>query len=185
MNVLVRLFFCFYALAVTGLAAVFAAVSLHRVPESRLYSFFHTLYESKQWTGIALTVSLTLLVASIWLMFNLLRSPSRPRAVEQVNEHGEIRISINTVESLARKATMRIRGITDLKSKVTVSESGLSVFLKVTVDGEGPIPELTERLQTSVKEHVETIAGVDVVNVSVSVEDIHPPHSQKHARRVV
>lgn len=68
MNVLVRLFFCFYALAVTGLAAVFAAVSLHRVPESRLYSFFHTLYESKQWTGIALTVSLTLLVASIWLM---------------------------------------------------------------------------------------------------------------------
>lgn len=75
-----------------------------------------------------------------------------------MNEHGEIRISINTVESLARKATMRIRGITDLKSKVTVSESGLSVFLKVTVDGEGPIPELTERLQTSVKEHVETIA---------------------------
>lgn len=122
-------------------------------------------------TGLAL-----FLVSLRFLYISVRSGHEKVTSIDQRTELGDIRISLDTIENLALKAGARIREAKDLHARVHVTEAGLSIRLRAMVDGDQPIPEMSETLQRTVKAMVEEVTGIPVADVSVYVANVvHTP----------
>lgn len=97
-------------------------------------------------------------------------------SVHQRTEFGDVQISLDTIENMTLKVAERTKGVRDLKTRVRVVESGLEIVIRAVVDGETPIPGLSESMQKSIHTEVEEITGIPVSSVSVYIANIvHSP----------
>jgi len=120
-----------------------------------------------------IAVGAVLFLLSIRFLFLALR-PGRERtgSIDQRTELGDIRVSLETVENLALKAAVRVRGVKDLRARVRVLDSGLDIQLRSVIDGESSIPHITEELQQGVKSYVEEVTGLPVSAVTVYIANV-------------
>ncbi len=133
-----------------------------------------------------------LIVASIFLLislrffFSAFRFNRREdRSIVQRNDLGVVNISLATIQAIAERTARKVKGVRELKT--TVQSNGLDnvIQLRVTVDGETPIPDMTLRLQHDVKQQVEAIAGVEIAEVKVVVAEVAPvDHMPVRTRRL-
>lgn len=140
----------------------------------RLVSVLYT-HPAQRWTAVGL--GLLLMLVGLRLLVATVSRTGADRGVDRLTEIGYIRISLDTLESLAVKAARRVRGIRNLTARVRMSGNNASVGvgLKLTVDGETPIQTLSEELQRVVKSHLEEIAGVTVDQISIYIADTVQP----------
>lgn len=131
-------------------------------------------------TGEVRAVQISVIVAGIILLLLSVRffvlsvrrdSHSAP-SINQRTEHGDIRISVETVENLALKAASRTRGVKDLRARVRVSEAGLGILIKAFVEGDGSIPAMSEEMQRTVSQQIEEATGIPVAEVSVFIANV-------------
>ncbi|MBB6635525.1 alkaline shock response membrane anchor protein AmaP [Cohnella thailandensis] len=120
---------------------------------------------------IAIGVVLLLLSLRIFIV-SFKRSGGQAPSINQRTEHGDIRISVDTVENLALKAASRTRGVKDLKARVRAADSGLQIMIRAFVDGDTPIPALSEEMQKTVSELVQETTGIPVSEVSVYIANV-------------
>jgi uncharacterized alkaline shock family protein YloU len=119
--------------------------------------------------GAAIVV---LLISLRFFILSIRRDGSSAPSINQRTEHGDIRISVETVENLALKAASRTRGVKDLRARVRVAESGLEILIRAFVDGEGSIPALSEEMQRTVSQQIEEATGIPVAGVSVFIANV-------------
>jgi uncharacterized alkaline shock family protein YloU len=125
--------------------------------------------------GTTVTIGASLLLFLISLRFLLMRSGRKrrePEAIIRATDHGEIRVSLATLESLAMRAARGVRGVQDLQTKVHRTEQGVRIAMKMACDPDLEIPVLTETLQAKVKHYVEETSGTPVEEVRVYVQDL-------------
>lgn len=133
-----------------------------------------------------LIASILFLLVSLRFFFSSFRrqKPKNEKGIRRRSDLGEVNITLQTIQTIAERAARRIKGVRDLKTSVNAMESGNTITLRVSVDGETPIPELTQKMQADVKEQVETIAGVAIAEVSVIVKEVAQPDQYTVRRRV-
>lgn len=85
---------------------------------------------------------------------------------------GDVRISLDAVENLVRKTARSIKGVREIKAVVTHGKDGLSAHLSATISPEVSIPEVSEEIQSSVRQYVKRVVGVDMAEVRLEVENI-------------
>jgi uncharacterized alkaline shock family protein YloU len=130
-----------------------------------------------------LITAIIFLLVSLRFFFSSFRRQRQKseKGIRQRSDLGEVNITLQTIQTIAERAARRIKGVRDLKTSVKALESGNTITLRVSVDGETPLPELTQRLQYDVKEQVESIAGVAIAEVSVIVTEV--AHSDQYTVR--
>lgn len=167
-----RLLLFLFSFVMTILSALMLTIGFNLVQLNTVNEFFTMVYRQTD-IGIAWIVgSILLLLISIrFLLWGNFKEKA-PASVHQRNNHGDVKISLETISNLALKAAHRIRGLKDVKTKVTVKDEGLILSLKLNVEGDRPIPDLSEELQTTVKAYVEDIAGVPVSDITVYVANV-------------
>lgn len=136
-----------------------------------------------QGTVIALIV--LLLLISLRFLFYGFRKRNKSREIPAIvthNEKGEIRISHETLESLVLRASRTVRGISDVKTRLKMSESGVRIAVRLTMEPDVEIPGTCLSVQEKVKSYVTSLSGVQVEDVIVSVQDIKK--TQHHAREL-
>ncbi|SDR88704.1 Uncharacterized conserved protein YloU, alkaline shock protein (Asp23) family [Paenibacillaceae bacterium GAS479] len=176
-----RLLLFLYSL-VAGIIAVIAIIfSAGGFKEHDVESFISDWYETGSLVNLAILIgAIVMLLISVRLFYVSIRvAGTASSSIDQRNDFGDIRISMDTVESLVLKAAGRQRGVKDLKTRITAAEAGLEIAIRAVVDGETSIPLLTEDIQKSVKDHVEEITGIPVAAVSVYVANVVPSPSFK------
>lgn len=120
-----------------------------------------------------IAVAVVLIVISLrFLVLSVGRLNSAAPTINQRTEHGDIQISIETVENLALKAASRSKGVKDLRARVRVAEAGLHITIRAFVDGEGSIPTLSEDMQRTVSEQIEETTGIPVADVTVFIANV-------------
>lgn len=172
-KILDRLLLFVYTVLV-GVALIFVLVAaLGFVPFEKTGDFVYNLYYegSTAYPIIALTL-FTLLVSCRFFYVAVRRGRSQVPSIDQRTDFGDIRISLETVENLSLKAAGRVRGVKDLKARVSVTDAGLEIVIRALVDGESSIPDLSEEVQRSVKGHLEDVTGIPVAHVSVFVANV-------------
>lgn len=170
MSLFDRLLLILHSLVVAALSAVVALAKAGVAPLERVWEAPYF-----QWT--VAVIGLLLFLSSLRLLLSAMRRP-KDEGVDRLTEFGYIRISLDTLESIASRAARGVKGIRDLTARVRFSSdtpSSVGIGLKITVDGETPIQLLSEELQRIVKKQVEEIAGVEVSQVSVLVKDTVQP----------
>ncbi len=129
--------------------------------------------ESRIVQGSVIIVAIIIMLISLrFFIVSVSRGGSSAPSINQRTEHGDIRISVETVENIALKAASRTRGVKDLKARVRVAESGLEILIRAFVDGEGSIPTLSEEMQRTVSQQIEEATGIPVAEVSVFIANV-------------
>lgn len=168
-----RLLLFILSLAVIAAAACMLAAAFNWIPMEDTQDFVQRIYTQTNPAIAFIAGCVILLLIAVRLFYISVRS-SREQApsIDQRNEWGDIRISIDTVENLALKTAGRSRGVKDLRARVRVGSAGIEVMIRSMVDGETSIPALTEEMQSAVKQHIEEITGIPVASVSVFIANI-------------
>ncbi|MCI0502178.1 MAG: Asp23/Gls24 family envelope stress response protein [Fusobacteria bacterium] len=111
--------------------------------------------------------------------------------IEKINETGKIKIADNVAASIANLAAQEVEGVVKVIGSSTSSISemfgrkNLAKGVKVNMDEEGTnielslviqhgvnIVKLAEEVQNNVKEAVESMTGIKVKGVDVTISDI-------------
>ncbi|MBD2847295.1 alkaline shock response membrane anchor protein AmaP [Paenibacillus sp. IB182496] len=169
-----RLLLFLYSLLVGAAAVVAISIGAGWVTKRMAGNSIDQLYDGSPWIpATVIIVAVVVLLLSLRFFYVTIRrdSASVP-SIDQRTDFGDIRISMETVENLALKAAAKQRGVKDLRARIRVADAGLEIVLRAVVDGETPIPALTEDIQRAVKEHVEDITGIPVSLVTVFVANI-------------
>mgnify|MGYP000103164748 CR=1 FL=1 len=136
-------------------------------------NYLHNLYNESLVRNSLLIVSIILLVISVRFFYLAVRrNQTQSPSVELPSTNGNVSISIETIQSVALRASGKVKGLNELKARIQVKESGLEIDLRTKVDGESLIPQITEDVQRIVKEQVELLTGIPVAKVSVYVVNV-------------
>ncbi|CAM4311142.1 alkaline shock response membrane anchor protein AmaP [Saccharibacillus endophyticus] len=124
-------------------------------------------------------LAVLILISLRMLYVSLRRGRAHLHSVDQRTDLGEIQISVETIENLCLKAAARVKGVKEPRTRIRMTEPGLDVQIRTVVDGEYPIPALTDEIQRGVKEFVQEITGIPVASVSVYVAGVVQPQAFK------
>lgn len=119
------------------------------------------------------------------------------KRVEIVDGDGRITIAEEVIASIARIAAEKVDGIArstnaisggiksffggeDLATtiKTELTEDGVRVELRITVEYGYPVHEVAQGIQGNVRRDIEKLAGVSATGVDVYVKKIVPPHTR-------
>jgi uncharacterized alkaline shock family protein YloU len=168
-----RLLLFIFSLAVIVAAVCMLAAAFNWIPIDQTQDFVHRIYTETNPAIAFIAGCIVLLLIAVRLFYISVRTSSdQVPSIDQRNELGDIRISIETVENLALKTAGRSRGVKDLRARVRVGSAGIEITIRSVVDGESSIPALTEEMQAAVKQHIEEITGIPVASVSVYIANI-------------
>ncbi len=115
-------------------------------------------------------LAVILLLLAVYLVVLITRYETKKFILYQ-RELGAVRISADCVRGLIMEAARELPGLKDVNAKITDVEE-LKVSLKVQVYPDYNIPQLSEELQQSVKDYVESTVGVTIQEVEVFVVGI-------------
>lgn len=126
--------------------------------------------EPARWA--AALVAAVFLVSSVRLLVFAFRRRSPGAALVHDSSLGEVQISLKAVENLVVRAGQELDGIRDVSARVESGTDGISVYIKGSVYPEVSIPQLADRLQSLIKQHVRNVVGAEVEHVRIHIHDI-------------
>ena len=122
---------------------------------------------------IMFVITLIFLVLSVMFLFSGFKSNKDKKAVSKYTNIGEIKISLNSIESIALNSSRKLAGVRETKAYVTKLSDSVSIVIKTVILTDINIPALSEDIQIKVKTSVEETTGIKVNDVSVIVDNIH------------
>lgn len=184
MNLFDRFILAIYSLALIVLSVVMIAVTSGWFSPDLFRPYVDQIFTGTNITY--LIVAIIFLIVSLRFFFSSFRfkKTKEERGIRQKSDLGEINITVETIQTIVERAARRVKGVRELRTAVKVLESGTMITLRVSVDGETPFPELTHKLQTDVKEHVENITGILISEVAVVVTEVAQQENYAARKRV-
>lgn len=167
MNLFDRIILALYTFCLAVFSLASFVVFLGIIPNKYLFFILDRVYNKWEYGIIALLFFLV----SVRFLVSGLKSQTNG-VITKATEMGQISISLNTIESLVERAASQNLSIKDLKTRVKKKDDQVYLNLKVTVLPDTIIPDTISKLQKTVKEYVENISGIKVLDVDVSVTNL-------------
>ncbi len=135
--------------------------------------FLMNMYVFKVPGYSTIVISIIMMLISFRFLRAIIRSRhAQAPSIKQPYEWGHIEVTIKTIEHIACRAVDHITGLTDVKARVVRKADGLSVTIRVQIEGETPIPVLSQEVQSHVKTQVQQVVGIPVTHVYVYIADL-------------
>jgi len=87
---------------------------------------------------------------------------------------GEVSISVAAIKVIIMKAVKHVEGVREIRPSVRQSPDGVVVKLHTMINPDLSVPQLAGSLQTLVKDSLEKIAGLQVAEIKVLVDEFNP-----------
>jgi uncharacterized alkaline shock family protein YloU len=101
------------------------------------------------------------------------KSMKRGRVLSFQNPDGEVTVSLNAIEEYIHKIAKGIPGIKDVRSKVDITKRGIDVITDVALSAGSNIPQVTETIQTEVRDKVQGMLGIEEkINVKMHIKKV-------------
>lgn len=165
-----RFFYLVYIVIATffGIFILFTSIGLYDVkPLVVLWVQKILGFPTGFWIGFVLIIiNLGLLLLQSFIY-------EKVRTISFDNPEGEVSISVKAVEDFVAKICREINSVIDVTPYILPYKDGVKIRLKLAVETDVNLPELTGMLQQTVKEKVQAILGIDNVKaVEVNVNKL-------------
>ncbi|EPZ48952.1 alkaline shock response membrane anchor protein AmaP [Alicyclobacillus acidoterrestris] len=119
------------------------------------------------------------LIALRFLFYRVGRTPTTDY-IALTGDHGQIRISFETLRQLANRRGNQVRGAQEFDTRIRQGQEGVVILVRMQVLPDIDIASTSREVQTVVKEYVEQHSGITVEQVFVHVTELSP-HKQGKA----
>ena len=122
------------------------------------------------WADVGIAIGF--IAAGIAVLILQLASPGRGRGGRTVllsdDERGYVRISVQSIRELTERTSYGVRSVVDASCSVKVTPGGLRMGCDLTLRMATELPEATANVQVAIREVVERLTGLKVIDVSVT-----------------
>lgn len=116
-------------------------------------------------------VGASLIIISVGFILHLLEGLFRKeRDITLSGPSGQIKVSLSAIEDVVRRCGRQFIDVKELRPRVVIRRKGLNILSKVTLYAGVDIPEITDRLQSLIRERLGKILGIeDEIKVTIHV----------------
>ena len=117
------------------------------------------------------------LVITVWLLVLAFKrnKVEKAKAVEYLKigtpENGQIKIAAATINNLICKNVNEITGVKDSRAKTNLVEEKTYVVVGVSVEDGVVIPKVCEEIQTTTKEKIQQLTGMEIEEINILVNN--------------
>ena len=131
----------------------------------------------------ALTICIALIVIAL-LMIILACFKRQKKVITVKTEAGhKITISVKAAQTMVLQALLGVPGIREVTPEIYSSARGITVRLHVTVEARQNVPALCKEMQQRVKDHLTNVSGLNVLDVTLLVENVVPAGKKREAAK--
>lgn len=124
-----------------------------------------------------IVVALFVLLALFFFRFLL---PQKEPVITYHTPEGKVKISFDSIKTLSREAIKDVEAITEIDPQVERAGSSARVILNLKVKSlSSSIPELSNLVQSQVKQKIEEKTGITLKEVRLSVDLLSPQSSEE------
>lgn len=180
MNILFRILLTIYAsclamISVIAMVFMFWPEKLFGLTELMVL----TIQQNRNAAILIFLVEIIFFGLSMMFLFSGIKSDGEKRAMSRHTNIGEIRISLNAIETIALNATRKLSGIKETKAIVKKQGDGVVILVRSIVMSDIMIPDLLEDIQVKVKKTVEDMTGVKVNEITATVENVYAGYKSR------
>ena len=172
-----RLLLIGYSLLMISVVVMFALVMCGVFGADRIAEFISAIRSNAFFTVCAVAVAVLLIVICFSMMFLCTGKAAAASTVIKSTEHGVIRVSVDSINSIALKTVKKLSYVRDCRVNTRVEEAGLTVLVRVALVNDTVIPEATTEIQQGVKSELESIVGLQVAGVPILVDNSIVPQN--------
>lgn len=126
--------------------------------------------------SITIAISIILILLAIKSIFFNSYSKEKVEGKEGIlleNDNGKLLVSKDTLESLANTVVKSFDSAETVTTKVEVDEeSNVKIYITLFVHPDAVIKELSNKLQSNIKETIKNSLGLDVKEVNIRIKNI-------------
>lgn len=169
MNIFNRIILSIYMLFMVFISLCIIALPFNLIPSGIIQVVISEL-GSKWYYSL---VGLLLFIISLKLLLSGITQDNRAkRGIIKPAEFGDIKISVETFESLSLRIVKQISGVKDVKVKVVLGESDILIYAKLLVMPDVSIPKVVGEVQSKIKNYIEFSTEIGVREVRVTVDNV-------------
>ncbi len=174
----------FYVLLVLFLTCSFGLFLLHKISFDQAITFIYLIYSDEQLRIIFGSATGLLLVVNFAFFKLFTRNSKKEKIIAFDNPSGRVSVALTALEDLVKRMTVKLSEVRDVKSSITTSKKGLKIKIRLVLCSEVNIPEVTSRVQDSVKKKIQDTIGLDeAVDIAIYVGKIVPEPSKKEKQQ--
>lgn len=180
MNIFFRILLAIYAFCLTILSLI-SMIFVFKPEMFRWMSSYlieNVLYSRNESIAMFI-ISFIFFSLSLTFLMSGFKSAKDKKGVSKHTNIGEIKISLDTLESIALGASKKLNGVRETKASLIKLEDGVSVIIRAVVLSDINIPLLSEDIQVKVKKAIEDSSGIKVNDVKVIVENIYTGYKSR------
>ncbi|MBL7069774.1 MAG: alkaline shock response membrane anchor protein AmaP [Candidatus Omnitrophica bacterium] len=151
----------FYTLILILLGACLILVALNFIPKESLINIINLIYLKPDLRIITGFAGLLLIGVSLLIIQIAIGRMEREKIIAFENPDGQVTVSLAAIEDFMRRLARQVPEIKELRPKVTATKKGIIVDAKVTLYSEISIPNITEKIQSIVKNRVQDMLGIE------------------------
>ncbi len=118
-----------------------------------------------------IVVAIVFALVAVRFVFYRWSSPD-PEYVVLQGDHGQIRISFDTIKQLANRTGRSIRGVQEFDTRVRNGQAGIWLSVRVKALPDLDLSRVSAEIQTAVKDYVEHTTGINVEKVIVNIAEL-------------
>ena len=159
-NVLVITFYTLFFLAF-GLLLIYLSIGLIQLPEvlDNIAQFYRSSNLSVTLTGV---VGILFVMISVLFVLHLLEGIfKKEKGILFSGANGITTVSLSAVEDIIRRAGSQFLDIKVIRPRVNIKRHDINISANIVLYSGVNVPGLTENLQTSIKEHLREVLGIE------------------------
>lgn len=182
MKVFFRLGVFFYVAITLFLVFLILILVFNVFPFNDIMNFIGVIYYNSNFQVAYFVVALALLILNHIFWGTITGNQQRGKLIAFDNPSGRVTVSLSAIEDLIQRVVARASEVKEVRSNIIAGKKGLEVMIRLVLNADINIPELTSHLQELVKRKIQDIIGIEeTVVVKVDVTKIIPDSkSRRH-----
>ncbi len=154
-----------------GMLAIWVSVS--RRSTEALIRFFEWINANFSWQNLLIIIpSFILFILLVDIAF---KNRSLDQFIVRETSLGHVKVSMLTVENLARRVVRQIEGVKEVDTFIDGSSDGVSIELHVLAHADVNIPEVCEEIESKLAHYINETVGIPVTGVETYVRNTVEP----------
>ena len=119
-----------------------------------------------------------------WCVFDFVQLEKEQNELQKQSEDPDLWNDPESAQKVMKRLARQIPEIKELKPKVAATKKGIIVDTKVTLFSETSIPNITEKIQSIVKNRVQDMLGIEeAIIVRVHINKLVPKEEKKKHKK--
>ncbi len=168
-----KIFILFFSVLFLITGVIFILIATGFVPNDLWLNLMDSVGMNIKYQILSFVIGFVYVLIGVVIPYKHSKNMKKNRVVAFQNPDGEVTISLSAIEDYIRKTAKTMPEIRDLKTNVDINRRGINIKVDVAIVSEANIPEITEKVQMSVKGKIQGILGVEEkVNMKIHVKKI-------------